>query len=919
MGMVVSHGDARLILESDEWKAFVAHDGIGHLPFSKYVALRDGPVIGSNEVTAFLADQSLRHLIADFVRRDHHERGKTTLELHPFLRQLVDDGDSIAFETIADLGVAHGLQDSDLDDDSRFPEERDVFDGKVNVRFLARLLRIGDLLDMSSRRADPMTARAVGPLPIDAEPHWQQYSAKKHENITPKRIEFTFECSDQDAHRVLRDWFGWLESEVRASGLEQLHSARHDNWKAPLCIVSSQVSLNIYVARNKPTIIIKPEPNATYTFHDWKLELDHDLVLHRLIHDVYDHPAVFVRELIQNALDATRCQMYVDFASQYPGATLPKKPTQLALDFRDRYPVLITFSRENVSLSPDGPTEERSVITIEDHGTGMDEEIIRRYFLQVGRSYYQSNEFRERYEFVPTSRFGVGFLSVFAVSKDITVDTCRRNVDTGNVKGIRLRLREPRNYLLTEAIKPFDDGGMGDTIGTRIRVVLDNGQIDQPITTLIKQWCVAVEVPIVVRECGTDTTIRPLRLEDRKIVATGRVDPEARFVVRTFDIDSSGVEGQLAVIAYEDENGEGWCDCWPQEKDLGGKRVESIPELTRGFTALHGVTLGIGPFDFERSHSGFQWVHFCDIRSNSTNVSRARSVPPHLLDPASRFMRRRNPKSTKATSLAENAVNSTAQGAVEHHLANSERAKGSHGIYYVGRVLSGAPVSDEWRSRFPGTVVTWQSGKRIDITVEELLLLDEVIIPGWGPLRFQVNPSSSFDGHPRECLSTAPIVSWSDTPKFSDKRFVEWIDQKRLVDVKIFKDLWLLHFASSAESRGVYRAHKDSRAWIVPIDLKKFATIRCEFLGSAGSYFHLLNERHPVIQWLVRLRETARRIPGSVNPEHVDSAWHTASTAWYNVDEMVERWAKSPAIPKDLRPPALSRRELWRFSGCGTF
>ena len=123
-------------------------------------------------------------------------------------------------------------------------------------------------------------------------------------------------------------------------------------------------------------------------------------------------------------------------------------------------------------LSLDGPVEKRPILTIEDRGTGMNEEIIRRYFLQVGRSYYESNEFRERFKFAPTSRFGIGFLSVFAVSKDITVDTARRDEATGAVKGIRLRLREPRNYLLTEPWVPFAERA-GDRTGTRIRIVLD--------------------------------------------------------------------------------------------------------------------------------------------------------------------------------------------------------------------------------------------------------------------------------------------------------------------------------------------------------------------------------------------------------------------------------------------------------------
>jgi hypothetical protein len=240
MGMVVSPGELATILDSETWKEFVAEGGRGHDAFRDYQTLRNGPIQGNRERTDFLADVALRQLLADFVRHRHHERSRTTLEMHPFLKQLVDDGDSVAFETISDLGVGHGVPGDELADTNRFPEERDVLGDKVNVRFLARLLRIGDLLDMDCRRADPMTAQAVAPLPMDAVPHWQQYSAKKHENISPKVIEFRFECRDQETHRILRDWFGWLVSEVRAAGLEQLHAARHDNWKAPSCIVSSQ-------------------------------------------------------------------------------------------------------------------------------------------------------------------------------------------------------------------------------------------------------------------------------------------------------------------------------------------------------------------------------------------------------------------------------------------------------------------------------------------------------------------------------------------------------------------------------------------------------------------------------------------------------------------------------------------------------
>jgi molecular chaperone HtpG len=911
MGMVVSPGDTATILASDQWRKFVAPDGKGHELFQRYVELRERPIVETEELSAFLAGQALRYVIADFVRRDHHESGKNTLELHPPLRQLVDDGDSVAFETIADVGVAHGLQESDLADESRFPEERDVFGGKVNVRFLARLLRIGDLLDMSSKRADPTTARAIGPLPSDAVPHWQQYSAKKHENITPKIIEFTFECKDQDAHRVLRDWFGWLEAEVRAAGLEQLHAARHNNWKAPHCLVSSQASAGTRGSKHKATVIIQPAANAKYTFHDWKLELDHDLVLQRLIHDVYDNPAVFVRELIQNALDATRCQMYADFALQHPDASAPERPTWFDRDFRERYLVSISFAQEEVQLSPDGPRETRAVFTIEDRGTGMSEEIIRRYFLQVGRSYYQSSEFRERYKFAPTSRFGIGFLSVFAVSKDITVDTARRDNDTGRVTGIRLRLREPRNFLLTEPWAPFEDRNTSAKTGTRIRIVLNDWRIEKPLLNLVRGWCVAVEVPIIVKEAGAETIIRPERLPDRAVLAAGLVDPEARFILRTFEIASEGVEGQVAVIAYDDALGEGWCDCWPGEKDLGGDRLDKLPKLDNGYTALHGVTFAGAPAG--TPHGGSQWIRCCDVRSGAATSPLARSEPLGHLDHVGR-PRRRSGSHWDTMSLAVSAVESTTRIAVESHLNGSPRVNRSRGIYYVGRVLSLAPLSNAWRDQFPRTVITWQNGNRADISVAELFALNEIVVSAWTvPDRISREPRAPMNRHPREIPSAVPIVSLSDTPGFCDERLADKISWMNLVGVESSNDLWLFRFSATETNPEIYRAHSQSRSWVVPNDLKGAAGLRCDFLGPARSYFHILDRKHPVMHWLCLVREWSMRDPANIKAEHVDAAWLTASTAWYEMGDLLARWNKSPTVPAELKPPGDKNEGVLRF------
>src|SRR5262249_17050273 len=130
---------------------------------------------------------------------------------------------------------------------------------------------------------------------------------------------------------------------------------------------------------------------------------------------------VFVRELIQNALDASRCSLVLRYKQngEPQPAWLPDAPEEL----RAKWPVHITLKEVAVEDSISGQTEPQQTVIIEDNGIGMSRDIIQKYLLQIGRSFYTSQDFRRTYGFVPTSRFGLGFLSVFAVSDRITVDT----------------------------------------------------------------------------------------------------------------------------------------------------------------------------------------------------------------------------------------------------------------------------------------------------------------------------------------------------------------------------------------------------------------------------------------------------------------------------------------------------------------
>lgn len=901
MGMVVSPGDAEEILKSDAWNQFIEKNGAGHESYTEYTARNTAASKSAKDEDQFLANLNLRYLIADFVRRSHHQRGKTTLQLHPFLKQHVDDGDSVAFETISDLGVAHGLPDAELSDQSRFPEQRDVFDGKVNVRFLARLLRIGDLLDMDTKRADPMTAKAVGPLPTDAVPHWQQYSSMKHENVAPDTIQYRFECENQDTHRVLRDWFGCLESEVKAVGMEQLHAKRHADWKPPRCVVASQSSADDTATESSPTIILKPAKGATYRFHDWKLELDQERVLHLLIHDAYNDPTVFVRELIQNALDATRCQMYRDFADQNPGQDPPARPTQFEPDFREQYGLSLSLTNEDVEISPDGPKESRPVFTIEDRGIGMSEQIIQRYFLQVGRSYYKSTAFKERYEFAPTSRFGIGFLSVFAVSSDITVETACRD-DDDRVQAVRLKLREPKNYLLTEQWDGFTHRPPRERTGTRICIVLDKWPTEATLTNLVSDICIAAEVPVAVTESGKTETIRAREFTDREVLKPCEANPDARFIQRVFPLESDEVEGVVTLVAYEDADGEAWCDCWPRPLGLQGKALDQQPNDVFEAVALHGVArTSIELERRARYYMNLPWGALCDVRAEhaTTDISR-NSTPLNSLLYDDDI--ENSSVSNDVLSIAKTNICSHIQQAVVSHIKASPHAQGKTGAYYVADVLSAAPLKNSWRDTVPNTVIAWHKGKPVKLSVNQLLALEEFEILSWEYDRDKF-ADSNWEVDPSTIASDVHVVSLGDIPNFADKRFATFVRQYNVTSVLSQNDMWVFRLSKSHNDPKFKRVNRKINVWASGFADESVGGIIVS--SPSNLLLSIANINHPVAKWLDNLSLAAGKSTPIVTPDEVEDMFSSWILQNISSTNLLRPWIENTQVPKSLRPPQL--------------
>ena len=232
-GMVVPDGKKTEILESKAWKDWTTGEGGVAKRWREVRALRQGQEPADESVRNFLADIQTRFLIAEFVRFTHHQRAAEIITEHQGMLGRFAFDDPMLLRTIADVCVAHGLKQHELEDRERYPERRDIRGQQVNVRFLAILLRLGDLLDVSYDRACPLLLNAASPLPAESLAHWTQYRRISHRLTSPNIIEITADCQTQEEHRFLQDWCQWMADEARQAAIIVTRATRHSDWQAP--------------------------------------------------------------------------------------------------------------------------------------------------------------------------------------------------------------------------------------------------------------------------------------------------------------------------------------------------------------------------------------------------------------------------------------------------------------------------------------------------------------------------------------------------------------------------------------------------------------------------------------------------------------------------------------------------------------
>lgn len=443
IGMAPNEEELESLLSSSEYEVFSENWKINHSNFVNLLSNQKSSIYSEIEKAEINEKISLleKACLTEYLRRKHPENAKKFIEnLYNNDKRLLFHGINIT-PFICKLAIAHGKDISFINDSNGFRCDEQIHTYKVNMSFLAVLIRLSDILDFDRSRTPDLLYKSIkfeDPISIK---EWEKHRTIRGWTISNKEISFTAECTHPVYENVVRSFINQIEIE--------LQNCITLTKKYPQAFSRYSLDLPFTIDRSR----IGPKDNL-YITHNVEFSLSRNEIINLLMTDkLYSKPSLCIRELLQNAADAIRTRKSLFALSDFD------------------------FNNGKIEFKHYLNSNNEEILECHDNGIGMDLDIINNYFTRVGRSYYKSPEFnqlRKRWkeknvDFDPCSQFGIGFMSCFMLGDQIEIQT-RKDYGIGKNSGDPLIIE----INGTEGIFFVKKGNSNQEIGTTVRIKIRN-------------------------------------------------------------------------------------------------------------------------------------------------------------------------------------------------------------------------------------------------------------------------------------------------------------------------------------------------------------------------------------------------------------------------------------------------------------
>lgn len=433
--------------------------------------------------------------------------------------------EGLAVPRLLELSRAVAASGEWLEQRHRHGELRDgavVGDGAamtpIRERLLGWLLALAGHLALDARRLPTVIADHIG-LGDPIRPAAVVVQLRRSRWL-PKGDGLTLTLADCD-HPALDHA---LEQYVR--GLDELRhriaaEASGGGPLAPLAVLPAHL-------HSDSVAIAEREGQPAFARPHMAFELERDQILQLLMGEqLYGDPALAIRELYQNALDACRYREARERYLRLPGMAKEGVPA---------WEGWIEFEQAE-------DDHGRPYIECRENGIGMGIAELRECFTRAGRRFADTPEYLEErvrwqrhgIEHYPNSQFGVGVLSYFMLADELEVETCRlspegrpgkRLVATISGSGSLFRVREV---------------GAGEESGTRVRLYLSRVRWKEKygreerlsVVSVLRELLWVAEFPTKAKDGNRESIWAPGVLEQEGVYPTGHPDMRNGVILST--------------------------------------------------------------------------------------------------------------------------------------------------------------------------------------------------------------------------------------------------------------------------------------------------------------------------------------------------------------------------------------------------
>lgn len=393
--------------------------------------------------------KDITYLMSSFMRKKHGERSRKYFE-----KILAEDEFHEQDRLIKTLGKIVELHTADIDEILSLEKvEYGLESEDVHPRFVALLLRLADSLDLDNNRFDILSLKHFGTLPEISTLHYKKHKSITHLLIRPNVIEVTAESDEFEVCRIHKMWFEMIKENVKFL---------ITYWKdiAPDELEGCLMGM--------PVLKIFHNGDEFKSGFGRKFKLDRGKLLNLFSgNNIYATNFDFIREIVQNGMDANRIALYQELQSgikrlfylKDPELDLSEiKPFDLKKQAYDSFPIEIIISEcldEHGNRNP-----KKFCMKIRDVGIGIDEQGISA-LANIGMGWKKRPNFDEiindmRQWMKPTGGFGIGIHSAFmALDRADKIELLTRTEENEGYK-ITIQQNDPLDESNDDIVVKYD-------------------------------------------------------------------------------------------------------------------------------------------------------------------------------------------------------------------------------------------------------------------------------------------------------------------------------------------------------------------------------------------------------------------------------------------------------------------------------